>query len=78
MTFDKNILTVSVKNGADEIDIKYKDEPMSISFNIQYLKDCLKNINADIINFGFTTKESACLISADNEINLLMPVLTKN
>lgn len=72
--FDKNCLTLKNNNSEITIDIDYSNEEMAIWFNINYMIDCLKNINKDIVDFGFTNRLSACVLKSDNEVTLIMPV----
>lgn len=76
--FNKDRLDLVSANGETELEIDYNDEPMKISFNISYLLNVFKNIDSDVIDFGFTAPLNACLISAGQELSLIMPMQVKN
>ena len=75
---DDNKLSLVTFNGETELEIEYNEEPMKISFNISYLLDVLKNIDSEVVDFGFTAPLSPCLISAGQEVSLIMPMQVKN
>ena len=74
LTFTADKLTIQTANGSDELDIEYNDEEMKIAFNINFLLNVLKNIDSEVIDFGFSEPLRACLISAGNEKNIIMPI----
>ena len=74
---DDNKLSLVTFNGETELEIEYNEEPMKISFNISYLLDVLKNIDSEVVDFGFTAPLSPCLISAGQEVSLIMPMQVK-
>ena len=76
--FDENKLSLVTLNGESEVEIEYNETPMKISFNISYLLNVLKNIDSDVVDFGFTTPLSACLVQAGQETSLIMPMQIKN
>ena len=75
--FDNNRLGLVTKNGESELEIEYDEEPMKISFNISYLLNVLKNIDSEVIDFGFTALLSPCLVQAGQETSLIMPMQVK-
>ena len=74
LSFSKNKLTLLTANGNTELDVDYTDVDMSINFSINLLLLTLKNINSDVISFKFTTPLNACVIEANQEISLIMPL----
>ena len=48
---------------------------MSITFNSNYMINCLKNIDSEVIDFGFTDNRTGATLSTDKELTLLMPIL---
>ena len=72
--FDENTLVISVGDSNTEIDIKYIGVEMSITFNSNYMINCLKNIDSEVIDFGFTDNRTGATLSTDKELTLLMPI----
>lgn len=75
--FDKDKLGLVTKNGESEIEIEYNEEPIKISFYIPYLLSVLKNIDSEVVDFGFTAPLNPCLIQAGQETSLIMPMQVK-
>ena len=73
--FNEDTLVISVGDSSTEIDIKYSGVEMSITFNSNYMINCLKNIDSEVIDFGFTDKMTGVTLSADKELTLLMPIV---
>ena len=73
--FNKDTLIISVGDSNTEIDIKYSGIDMSITFNSNYMINCLKNIDSEVIDFGFTDNRTGATLSTDKELTLLMPIL---
>ena len=73
--FNEDTLIISVGDSSTEIDIKYNGVEMSITFNSNYMINCLKNIDSEVIDFGFTDKMTGVTLSADKELTLLMPIV---
>lgn len=73
--FDENRLIISVGDSNTEIDIKYSGVEMSITFNSNYMINCLKNIDSEVIDFGFTDNRTGVTLSTDKEFTLLMPIV---
>lgn len=73
--FNQDTLVISVEDSNTEIDIKYSGVEMSIIFNSNYMINCLKNIDSEVIDFGFTDNRTGATISTDKELTLLMPIV---
>ena len=73
--FNEDTLIISVGDSNTEIDIKYSGVEMSITFNSNYMINCLKNIDSEVIDFGFTDNRTGATLSTDKELTLLMPIL---
>ena len=73
--FNKDTLIISVGDSNTEIDIKYSGVEMSITFNSNYMINCLKNIDSEVIDFGFTDNRTGATLSTDKELTLLMPIV---
>jgi len=79
--FEKNALKLSAMSsdneGYTEIKINYTDEPIEIGFNINYMINCLKNLDAEEVLFRFNTPDKAIVITADTDIHVLMPIVVR-
>lgn len=73
--FNEDTLIISVGDSNTEIDIKYSGVKMSITFNSNYMINCLKNIDSEVIDFGFTDNRTGAILSTDKELTLLMPIV---
>lgn len=73
--FNEDTLVISVGDSNTEIDIKYSGVEMSIIFNSNYMINCLKNIDSEVIDFGFTDNRTGATLSTDKELTLLMPIV---
>ena len=73
--FNEDTLVISVGDSNTEIDIKYSGVEMSITFNSNYMINCLKNIDSEVIDFGFTDNRAGATLSTDKELTLLMPIV---
>ena len=73
--FNEDALIISVGDSNTEIDIKYSGVEMSITFNSNYMINCLKNIDSEVIDFGFTDNRTGATLSTDKELTLLMPIV---
>lgn len=73
--FNEDTLVISVGDSNTEIDIKYSGVEMSITFNSNYMINCLKNIDSEVIDFGFTDNRTGATLSTDKELTLLMPIV---
>ena len=76
--FNQDTLVISVEDSNTEIDIKYSGVEMSITFNSNYMINCLKNIDSEVIDFGFTNNRTGATLSTDKELTLLMPIVKNN
>ena len=76
--FNKDTLVISVGDSNTEIDIKYSGVEMSITFNSNYMINCLKNIDSEVIDFGFTDNRTGATLSTDKELTLLMSIVKNN
>lgn len=73
--FNEDTLVISVGDSSTEIDIKYSGVEISITFNPNYMINCLKNIDSEVIDFGFIDKMTGVTLSTDKELTLLMPIV---
>lgn len=73
--FNEDTLIISVGDSNTEIDIKYSGVEMSITFNSNYMINCLKNIDSEVIDFGFTDNRTGATLSTEKELTLLMPIV---
>ena len=73
--FNEDRLVISVGDSNTEIDIKYSGVEMSITFNSNYMINCLKNIDSEVIDFGFTDNRTGATLSTDKELTVLMPIV---
>ena len=73
--FNEDTLIISVGDSNTEIDIKYSGIDMSITFNSNYMINCLKNIDSEVVEFGFINNRSGVTLSTDKELALLMPIV---
>lgn len=61
----------------DELEVKYKGEPLDIGFNVGYLLDVLGNSSAEEVQWGFNDSNSSALITIpgnDNYKYVVMPM----
>ena len=68
-------MIISVGDSSTEIDIKYSGVEMSITFNSNYMINCLKNIDSEVVEFGFINNRAGVTLSTDKELTLLMPIV---
>ena len=73
--FNEDTLIISVGDSNTEIDIKYSGAEMSIMFNPNYMINCLKNIDSEVIDFGLTDNRTGATLSTDKELTALMPIV---
>ena len=73
--FNEDTLVISVGDSNTEIDIKYSSVEMSITFNSNYMINCLKNIDSEVTDFGFTDNRTGATLSTDKELTVLMPIV---
>ena len=73
--FNEDTLIISVGDSNTEIDIKYSGIEMSITFSSNYMINCLKNIDSEVVEFGFINNRSGVTLSTDKELTLLMPIV---
>ena len=76
--FNEDTLIISVGDSNTEIDIKYSGIEMSITFSSNYMINCLKNIDSEVVEFGFINNRSGVTLSTDKELTLLMPIVKNN
>lgn len=74
-TFNEDKLVINVGDSNTEVDIKYSGIDMSITFNSNYMINCLKNIDSEVVEFGFINNRSGVTLSTDKELTLLMPIV---
>lgn len=85
LSFEENQLAIESSNldmgGADEkIEIDFMGEPLDIFFNVKYLAEAIKTIDADKIQIAMTKSLSPAVIKPLSEgkyIYLIMPVKSK-
>lgn len=51
----------------EELDIEYQNEPLDISFNVQYLQDVLNNLDCETVQCSFGDASSSMLITIPGE-----------
>lgn len=73
--FTQDKLIIVNKDSEIDLDVDYSKQDISIRFNSNYMINCLKNIDGDIIEFGFTGSLSPMLMTTDKETTLLMPIV---
>ena len=74
-TFNEDKLVINVGDSNTEVDVKYSGIDMSITFNSNYMINCLKNIDSEVVEFGFINNRSGVTLSTDKELTLLMPIV---
>lgn len=72
--FTQDKLIIVNKDSEIDLDVDYSKQDISIRFNSNYMINCLKNIDGDIIEFGFTGSLLPMLMTTDKETTLLMPI----
>lgn len=77
-TFNEDKLVINVDDSNTEVDVKYSGIDMSIIFDSNYMINCLKNIDSEVVEFGFINNRSAVTLSTDKELTLLMPIIKNN
>lgn len=77
-TFNKDKLVINVGDSNTEVDVKYSGIDMSITFNSNYMINCLKNIDSEVVEFGFINNRTGVTLSTDKELTLLMPIIKNN
>lgn len=61
-------------SGTESIECEYDGDEMKIGFNGNFFLECLKSIEDEFIEIGFTAPNRACLINCEGKIVLVMPV----
>ena len=74
-TFNEDKLVINVGDSNTEVDVKYSGIETSITFNSNYMINCLKNIDSEVVEFGFINNRSGVTLSTDKELTLLMPIV---
>lgn len=74
-TFNEDKLVINVGDSNTEVDVKYSGIDMSIIFNSNYMINCLKNIDSEVVEFGFINNRTGVTLSTDKELTLLMPIV---
>ena len=72
-----NLKTNSVLgNWTDNLPISLEGEDLSITLNNNYLRDCLKVIEGDVVKMNFCSRISPCVITPEDEnsLYLILPV----
>lgn len=77
-TFNEDKLVINVGDSNTEVDVKYSGIETSITFNSNYMINCLKNIDSEVVEFGFINSKLATTLSTDKELTLLMPIIKNN
>jgi DNA polymerase III sliding clamp (beta) subunit (PCNA family) len=74
-TFNEDKLVINVGDSNTEVDVKYSGVETSITFNSNYMINCLKNIDSEVVEFGFINNRTGVTLSTDKELTLLMPIV---
>ena len=74
-TFNEDKLVINVGDSNTEVDVKYSGLETSITFNSNYMINCLKNIDSEVVEFGFINNRTGITLSTDKELTLLMPIV---
>lgn len=74
-TFNDDKLVINVGDSNTEVDVKYSGVETSITFNSNYMINCLKNIDSEVVEFGFINNRTGVTLSTDKELTLLMPIV---
>jgi DNA polymerase-3 subunit beta len=74
-TFNEDKLVINVGDSNTEVDVKYSGVEISITFNSNYMINCLKNIDSEVVEFGLINNRSGVTLSTDKELTLLMPIV---
>jgi DNA polymerase-3 subunit beta len=64
-------------NAKDEMEIKYKGEPLELGFNCRYFIDALQVMRSDTIKAYINSDQSPCLIEGDGDqgfVSIIMPM----
>lgn len=77
-TFNEDKLVINVGDSNTEVDVKYSGVEISIIFNSNYMINCLKNIDSEVVEFGFINNRTGVTLSTDKELTLLMPIVKNN
>jgi DNA polymerase-3 subunit beta len=72
LDFVSDSLTISTHNpehdeAEEELFVDYAGEPLSISFNAQYLLDAVSNIESELAVLTIASNASSCFIDEPNE-----------
>ncbi len=59
----------------EELDVDYQNEPLDISFNVQYLQDVLNNLDGDQIQCSFGDATSSMLLTIPGDENFRYVVM---
>jgi len=73
LDFVSDSLRISTHNpehdeAEEELFVEYSGEPLSISFNAQYLLDAVSNIDSDVTVLTIATNASSCFIDEPNDL----------
>lgn len=61
----------------EELEIEYKNDPLDIGFNVQYVQDVLNNLNCESVECSFGDANSSMLINIPGDANfnyVVMPM----
>ena len=66
-------------NWSDNVAITLTGDDIDINFNLNYIRDCLKVIDDDFVEFSFSGKYSPCIVQGendtkDNSLYLILPL----
>ena len=64
-------------NAKDEMEIKYKGEPLELGFNCRYFIDALQVMRSDTVKAYINSDQSPCLIEGDGDqgfVSIIMPM----
>ena len=65
------------ESAEEEIDINYSGEVFEIGFNVSYVLEAVNHIDAEMIDFNFTSSAASALLSSSEDVGvryIVMPV----
>lgn len=70
-------LKQEIGGSTEEVACTYTGTPLKLSYNAAYLNDTLKAISDDELKIGFAGEMKPIILSAADEVHLILPVLTR-
>lgn len=83
LDFESGVLRIhasssEVGEGGDIVEVEYSDEPLEISFNPEFIADCLKNTSSDKVIFNINDSLTPVLIEGQpGFLYVIMPIRKK-